>query len=241
MGDYFVWESRRRLTGALVSEFPPTFDAYGVNFLAGRRFLRPLPELELRVPRETDGELTDDLSVFTWRCVAHSDRLMRLLYKSGVDNIDYSPLRIVREMTGEVYRTHHAANILDVIFCINRDESELYIDDENPYHLWFIDRLILDEQRLGDTLCFRLGERPSTVIVHRRIKDAIEAAGITGVLFLPTEGYREYRGFSEDNPHNVVGTHDDDPDGPADALPDDEDDFDESNGEVDYGEFTEDS
>jgi hypothetical protein len=66
--------------------------------------------------------------------------------------------------------------------------------------------------------------------VHRRVKEAIEAAGITGPVFLPTDGYREYRGFSGDhNVHNVVGTHDDDPDGAADALPDgDLDETDES-------------
>jgi hypothetical protein len=96
----------------------------------------------------------------------------------------------------------------------------LDIDDENPLHIWFIDRLALKEERLGDTLCFRLGERPSTVIVHRRVKEAIEAARITGPVFLPAEGYRECRVFELDKPHNIVGTHDDDPDGPADAVPD---------------------
>jgi hypothetical protein len=166
----------------------------------------------------SDGVPTDDLVVFTWRCIAHSNRLTEVLRRTGVDNIDYHPLRIVRETTGAVYRTHQAANFLDVVFCIDREKSGLYIDDEDPFHLWFIDRLVLMEERLGDALCFRLGERPSTVIVHRRVKEAVEAAGITGPVFLPAEGYREYRGFSEHNPRNVIGTHDDDPDGPADAL-----------------------
>jgi hypothetical protein len=230
MGDYFVWESRRSdLNTALVSEFPLTFKEHGVSFLTGRRFLSPLPELEMRIPPVSDGVPTDDLVVFTWRCIGHSSRLMGVLRQAGVDNIDYHPLRIVRDMTGEVYRTHRAANILDVIFCIDREKSNLYIDDEDPYHLWFIDRLALIEERLGDALCFRLGERPSTVVVHRRVKEAVEAAGMTGPVFLPAEGYREYRGFSEDNPRNVIGTHDDDPDGPADALPDgDQDEPDES-------------
>src|ERR1700674_2692892 len=114
MADYFVWESRRRdLNSAMVSEFPDTYDQYGVNFLAGRRFIDPVPELEVRIRPENDGEPTDDLVVFTHRCLAHSDRLRRVLHKAGVDNIDYYPLRIVREMTGDVYQTHQAANILD--------------------------------------------------------------------------------------------------------------------------------
>lgn len=233
MPDYFVWETRRAsLASALAPQFPPTLKEHGVSFLAGRRFLSPLPELEVRIPRINDGSSTDDLVVFMWRCIAHSDRLIEVLRKAGVNNIDYHALRIVREMTGEVYRTHRAANILDVVFCVDREKSNLYINDEDPHHLWFIDRLVLMEERLGDALCFRLGERPSTVIVHRRVKEAVEAAGMTGPVFLPAEGYREYRGFSEDNPHNVIGTHDDDPDGPADALFDEgEDEADESGGE----------
>jgi len=233
MPDYFVWETRRpSLDSALAPEFPPTFKQYGVSFLTGRRFLSPLPELEVRIPPISDGSPTDDLIVFTWRCIAHSDRLIRVLRKAGVDNIDYHPLRIVRETTGEVYHTHQAANILDVVFCIDQEKSSLYINDEDPHHLWFIDRLALMDERLGDALCFRLGERPSTVIVHRRVKEAVEAAGITGPVFLPAEGYREYRGFDENNPRNVIGTHDGDPDGPADALDDeDQDELDESGDE----------
>jgi hypothetical protein len=68
------------------------------------------------------------------------------------------------------------------------------------------------------------------------VKEAVEDAGISGPIFLPVEGYREYRGFGEDNPMNVIGTHDQDPDGPADAIPDVGSDDDES---PDEGESTE--
>jgi hypothetical protein len=221
MADYFVWETRRRdLNEALVSEFPDTYGEYGANFIVGRRFIAALPELEVRIRPENDGPLTDDLVILSHRCLAHSEKLKRVLRKAGVDNIDYYPLRIVRELTADVYQTHEAANILDVIFCMDREKSLLDIDEENPFNIWFIDRLALKAERLGDTLCFRLGERPWTVIVHRRVKEAIESAGITGPLFLPAEGYRESRQFEIGKPRNVVGTHDDDPDGPADLSPD---------------------
>jgi hypothetical protein len=219
MTDYFIWESRRRRADdAIVPEFSPTLKKYGVSFLTGRRFLNPLPELQVRIDRFGQGVLTDDLVIFKNRCLAHSHRLIKVLHDIGVDNIDYYPLRVINEVTGEVWQSHQAANILDVIYCIDEEKSDLYIDDENPYNLWFIDYLALLEERLGDSRCFRLGERLSTVIVHRDVKEAIEAAGITGPVFLPAEGYREYHGFSANNPHNVIGTHNEDPDGPADGI-----------------------
>jgi hypothetical protein len=218
MSDYFVWETRRRSSEALICEFPPTQKDYSVNFFIGRRFLADLPELEVVIEREELGVLTDDLVVRKHRCVAHSTRLRNVLRHVGVDNIDYYPLRIVNPITGDVHRSHEVANILDVIHCIDRENSDLDIDDEDPSHLWYINRLALLQDRLGDTLLFRLGERPWTVIVHRDIKEAVESASITGALFLPVEGYREYHGFAFNNPRNVIGTHDEDPDGPADGV-----------------------
>jgi len=218
MSDYFVWETRRRDSEALIAGFPPTPQEYGVSFFVGRRFLVDLPELELVMDRAATGALTDDLVVAKQRCIAHSNRLQRVLRAVGVDGIDYYPVRIVNPITGDVYRSHEAANILEVIYCLDREGSDLDIDDEDPTNVWYINRLALAGDRLGDALMFRLGERPRTVIVRREVKEAVEGAGITGAMFLPVEGYREYHGFAFNNPRNVIGTHDDDPDGPADGV-----------------------
>jgi hypothetical protein len=157
------------------------------------------------------------------RCIVHSHRLAEVLRKAGVDGIDYYPCRLVNDSDGAVYRTHQAANILDVIYCMDREQSELDIDDEEPNEIWTIERLKLLEDRLGDSLMFRMGERRNTVIVHQIVKDAIEREGLTGPVFLPVDGYREWPGYSSDNPRNVVGTHDLDPDGPADKIDDGDD------------------
>lgn len=218
---------------ALIAYFPPTQEKYGVSFFVGRRFIIDLPELEAYIDSEGKGVLTDDLVVFKHRCVAHSQKLRKVLRDVGVDNIDYYPLRIINVMTGEVSQSYKAANILDVIHCIDPKGSDLEIDDENPQNIWYINCLALIQERLGDSLLFRLGERLTTVIVHRDVKEAIEGAAITGALFLPAEGYREYHGYAFNNPRNVIGTHDKDPDGPADGrkanLPDMNELEDESN------------
>ena len=217
--EYYVWESRRCNRGdALVSEFAPTVEEHGVNFILSRRFLDPLPELELVIDEEGQGVPTDDLVIFKNRCLVHSQKLRKVLLDTGVDNIDYYPLRIRNTVTGEVYRSHKAANILDVIHCIDREKAVLDIDTENPHNIWYVNRLALMHERLGDALMFRLGELPWIVIVHRVVKEAVEAAEISGVVFLPAEGYRDYPGFAFNNPRNVIGTHDDDPDGPADGM-----------------------
>lgn len=207
---------------ALITKFAPTMRLYGISFSAGRRFAVAVPELEIRMDRASQGRLTDDLVIRKRRCIVHSNLLIEVLRSAGVDNIDYYPCRIVNDLTGEIFRSHQAANILDMIFCLDQEGSELEIDDEEPNEIWYIHYLKLLEDRLGDALIFRLGERPSVVIVHQKVKEAVEKAGMTGVVFLPAEGYRDYQGWAFNNPRNVIGTHDDDPEGPADLIEEEE-------------------
>jgi hypothetical protein len=225
---YYVWETRRRgETQVIVPKFAPVQREYHGNFISGRRFAVELPELELRFHAAGDFELTDDLVIRNRRCLMHSQRLIETLRRAGVDSIDYHACRLVNEATGSVYRTHRAANLLDVIHCLDREQSELEIDDEEPNEIWYIHRLKLLEDRLGDSLMFRLGERRSTVIVHESVKQCIEREGLTGPVFLPADGYREYPG-APTPAHNVIGTHDLDPYGAADAGRDDPDVDDEA-------------
>ena len=202
----------------IAPRFAVTEGDYRVSFIAGRRFVKPLPELEIQFEAQGSYVITDDLIIRRRRCLVHSERLITVLSRAGVDNIDYYPCRLVNTIDGSVYRTHQAANLLDVIFCIDPEQSELEIDDEEPNEIWYIHRLKLLEDRLGDSPMFRLGERRSTVLVHDSVKRAIEREGITGPVFLPADGYREYPGYSGRNPRNVMGTHDLDPDGPADRT-----------------------
>ena len=220
---YFVWETRRNpSTEVLVDAFPPVARDYGVSFLASRRFDKEIPELEIRLSLQEEQALTDDLVITKRRCLIHSQRLIDVLRSVGVDNIDYYPCRIVNELTGHVIQTHQAANILDMIYCLDREHSELEIDEEEPNEIWYINNLKLLYDRLGDVHIFRLGEAPSIVLVDQVIKQAVEEAHLTGVMFLPAEGYRDFHGYAMNNPRNIVGTHDLDPDGPADLVPEQE-------------------
>jgi uncharacterized protein DUF1629 len=213
---YYVWETRvRRPTDVFIHDYPPSLAQQRVNFVAGRRIITKLPEMEIRYAADAQSTLTDDLVIRKRRCLVHSNRLADSLRRAGVDSIDYYPCRLVNQRTGAIDGWYQVANLLDVIFCLDFERSELDIDDEEPNEIWSIDRMKLREERLGDSLMFRLGERRKTVIVHDSVKAAIERDGLTGPVFLPADGYREYGGAQADNPVNLIGTHDLDPDGEA--------------------------
>lgn len=219
--EYYVWETRRRWPDDVIApDFAPVKRDHGVSFIQGRRIPKELPELEIRYRAGPDARVTDDLVIHRRRCLVHSEALIDTLKRAGVDSIDYFPLRLVNDQTGTVLRTHRAANLLDVVFCLDREQSELEVDDEEPNEIWSIDKMKLIDDRLGESLMFRLGEMREIVIVHESVKQAIERAGLSGPVFLPADGFREYPGESS---NNTLGTHDLDPDGAIDVLPDEED------------------
>jgi hypothetical protein len=225
---YYVWETRVRCpTDVIVEQYPRSFADHRLKFIVGRRFYKTPPELEVRFHAVPPYTLTDDLVIRKRRCLVHSNRLVETLHRAGVDGIDYVPCRLVNESTGTTEAIYQAANILDVIYCLDFEQSELDIDDEEPNEIWTIERMKLLQDRLGDSLMFRLGEQRKTVIVHERVKAAVEREGLSGPVFLPADGYREYGGAQGKNPLNLIGTHDLDPDGEAGFWLDEGDDREE--------------
>lgn len=230
MSKYFIWETRRTNEEHMLLPAFASTRSLGVSFIASRRFPEPLPELHIELDGAFGSTLTDDLVIMRRRCLVHSHLLRNVLSSVGVDNIDYYACRLGQSSSGrstgsfsdehgrERYR-YKAANILDTIYCLDWNNSELEVDDEEPSEIWYIHDLKLLEDRLGDVLMFRLGEDPSIVIVHESVKIAVEASGVTGPVFLPADGYRDYPGYALNNPSNVIGTHDLDPFGPACDAP----------------------
>ena len=224
---YYVWETRtRRPSDLVIEQYPPAFKENRLRLLDGRRFVRTPTELQIHFRSEPGFTLTDDLVIRKRRCLVHSNRLADALRRAGVDCIDYVPCLLVNHATGMAVARYQVANILDVIHCLDFEQSELDIDDEEPTEIWTIERMKLLEDRLGDSLMFRLGERRKTVIVHERVKAAIEHEGLSGPVFLPAEGYSEYGGGQGRNPLNLIGTHEHDPDGEAGFWLDEEDEAD---------------
>jgi hypothetical protein len=44
--------------------------------------------------------------------------------------------------------------------------------------------LAIDEAKIGGALVFRLAESVNAIIAHRRVRDAVIAAGIAGIVFM---------------------------------------------------------
>lgn len=103
--------------------------------------------------------------------------------RAGVDNIQYFDAVLKNPATGAEYTNYKAYNIVGLVACADMAASQLMgISDSTMGDVDFA-ALVIDEAKAGDALLFRLAENVSAIVVHEKVKAAIEAAGIPGFVF----------------------------------------------------------
>jgi hypothetical protein len=157
---------------------PSRYDSWTL----GQRFKTPPPEVPVvAVIREgdEDGEL---LPYFDTPQLI-SDAFYETLLEAGVDNMDvYEAIIVDVEDTVE-YSGYKAMNLLGLVSATDMNKTEFY--DNNPSRLIdaSIKRLVIDEAATQGFLMFRLAESTDIVLVHEKVKQAIEAKGFHSIVF----------------------------------------------------------
>lgn len=170
---------------------PKTSSPPKVNRFRIRKKGDPVPSaLALRFVTDDDsqpGIMTDHLLIYEIPGLILSERFRKFLTQHGVTNIQYFDLSIEESQSNQTHDTYKVANLLDVVNCIDAEQSELIMDGEEIDE---IDKLILDESRIpADKKLFRVEEYRDMILVSDELKRAIEAEGLSGCVFMPPEDF----------------------------------------------------
>jgi hypothetical protein len=150
--------------------------------------LGSLPLLRFTQPRGDRGVLLDYVPSGPPSMLI-SARLKAALDSAGVDNVDYYPAEIVDEATGRVYRDYYAANIIGIISCLDKEKSVYVPMVGIPDAVLEFKEMHLDYSKVHGARLFRLYEKPSVIVLHESIKQALDAAGLRGFKLPPAEGH----------------------------------------------------
>jgi len=120
------------------------------------------------------------------RNLMFSSRLIDILNKQGVDNIQYFNANTIYEPTGEQYN-YKIANVLGIISGLDMDKSDVILSRKG--NVLEIEKMVLDEEKMQGHNIFRLQESIMHIVVHKTIKEAIEAEKLTGFMFVPDEEF----------------------------------------------------
>jgi hypothetical protein len=145
----------------------------------------PLP-VEAEIEAAQAGVLQDFIAV---PLPLLSKELQQAFVEAGVDNIDYYPAKIIDQKSGDVITSHVAFNVVGKISAADLQRTAFSPGSTKRMISADIDRLGVSEGAAREMLVFRLAESVNAILVHERVQEQIEAAGITGVEFLDPEDW----------------------------------------------------
>jgi hypothetical protein len=111
------------------------------------------------------------------------DDLVKALSEAGVDNLQLFPAVVQDKKKKKEYTNFKVFNVIGAISAANMGESTVMGTSDSTKIDVDFDSLVLDESKIGGALLFRLAEAVSAIVVHKKVKEHIEASKIPGMTF----------------------------------------------------------
>lgn len=150
-------------------------------------YLRAPPEpIRAQVKKNRSGVMAEFWNV---PVPLMTKRLHNALRNAGVSNIDTYAAEIVDPNTNVTYDSYVAFNIVGKVAAADLAESS--IDARVPERMISMDfdSLAIDEDAARGALLFRLAESVNAIVVHERVKEQLEAAGIDTLTFIEPQDW----------------------------------------------------
>jgi hypothetical protein len=192
MPDYFVFSARMAAADEAAKGHMEVRDEEAYDHFTGWRTgeliaERPAGPVEIKaIPRDRYKGLPDEMYDFSVPMM--SARLKLALDAAGVDNINYFPVTLRNTKTNAAYE-YFAFNLVGLVSAADPGKSEMSSYDGDFVGDTEIRSLSVDETRARGLLIFRLAEKFSIILVHRRVKETIEKHGIDTMRFRDPEGF----------------------------------------------------
>jgi hypothetical protein len=176
--NYYVMVANHLEGGTMLRKIPML---PGGPWMAGKRLAIRVPEpLQFGLNPNYPGRL---LAMYKGSIPLIRDDLLEILRGAGVDNLETFKAVLNDPIEKKDHHNYKAFNIVGVVSCadpvksINANVNDHTIVDVNYQNL------VIDEKKAGGLLFFRLAESVNAIVVHRKIKEAIEPRNIAGMHF----------------------------------------------------------
>ncbi|XXT19894.1 hypothetical protein WME94_57700 [Sorangium sp. So ce429] len=157
------------------------------SWMSGARFEDPPPEpIVATVMPGYSGVMAE-----LWQVPVPlmTERLLAVLRRAGVDNLDTYHAEVHDTETKEVRTDYVAFNVIGLVMAADLNRALFDVDQPDRKISMFFDALAIDDTAAMSLLMFRLGEAVNTLVVHERVKQAVEAAGLNTIRFLTPEDW----------------------------------------------------
>lgn len=116
--------------------------------------------------------------------------LVGALREAGVDNFELFDAVLKDPVTGEERHDYKAFNVLGLVAAADMDKSQRApINLDSEMIDVFFDSLVLDASKTQGLLMFRLAQSVDAIVVHERVKEAVEKQAVPGMVFYKPEDW----------------------------------------------------
>ena len=150
------------------------------SWISGDPILTPIPE-----PLEFEADPDEPLEpkeLYNMDVLLMSDRLVAALQEAGVDNLQVYRALIRAPESRRTWSNYAVVNVVGAVQCADLTRSE-YVAHGPPIIDVDFDSLVIDEEKAGGQLMFRLAEDLTAILVHDRVKDHLLARGFDMLTF----------------------------------------------------------
>jgi hypothetical protein len=152
------------------------------SWALGRPFDKPPPD-PIRIELVPIADFTGEPApMFDRYMCLMREELVGALRRSGVDNIDTYPAILSDSVHDRQFR-YLAVNILGLIAAADLGKSQWSNFDGAARLDTHFESLAVDPDKARGQLLFRLAEDTGTIVVHAKVKQAVESAGIALLRF----------------------------------------------------------
>ncbi|WP_441289521.1 hypothetical protein ACSRUE_01880 [Sorangium sp. KYC3313] len=116
-----------------------------------------------------------------------TERLLAILRRAGVDNLDTYRAEVRDAATKEARRDYVAFNVIGLVTAADLGRAVFDTGQPDRKISMIFDALAIDNTAAMHLLLFRLGEAVNALVVHDRVKQAVEDAGLTMIEFFAPE------------------------------------------------------
>lgn len=138
----------------------------------------------------TEGDPLEDYlfpTMVNWILV--SERVKQALEELGVKGVQFLPIQVVRQETGEEVPGYYVLHVWKHIPALDEEHSVFLEPRDEKYPQLSILKVALRREAIGDADIFRLKEKHVSVYASRRVKERLEEIGATGFKWIPVPAY----------------------------------------------------
>jgi hypothetical protein len=157
-----------------------------VNFKSGEPISTNQPTVNFIVNRRR--KLTDYLFNIPG-IPLFSTALQQAIAEIGIDNIQYFTALLVTKKGELVEKGYKIGNVVGKVACFDWEKSEYDETYKARGVPGYIDKLVLDMNRIHGERLFRLAEAPRVLLVSQSVKQHLESKGMRGIKFTEPFAY----------------------------------------------------